>query len=191
MAYMKQGFPWLYDNSSGDIVGVKDPDGSETYFARAPYIGSFYDVSLQPAAANTATVFECDTTDISRGVVMVDNTKITVARTATYNIAFSAQLENSANDERTVSIWLRKQGSNLANSNTMVTIPKKHAGGNSYLVAAWNFFVDLEAGQYAEIMWSVNGTGVDCFYTGTQSSPTRPATPSLIVTVNEVDGQYP
>jgi hypothetical protein len=58
-------------------------------------------------------------------------------------------------------------------------------------VAAWNFFVDLEAGQYAEIMWSVNGTGVDCFYTGTQSSPTRPATPSLIVTVNEVDGQYP
>ena len=191
MAYMKQGFPWLYDNSSGDIVGVKDPDGSETYFSRAPYIGAFYDVSLQPAAADTATVFECDTTDISRGVVMVDNTKITVARTATYNIAFSAQLQNAANEERTVSIWFRKQGSNLANSNTIVTIPRKHAGGNAFFVAAWNVFVDLEAGQYVEILWSVNGSDVSCLYTAAQSSPTRPATPSLIVTVNEVDGQYP
>lgn len=191
MAYMKQGFPWLYDNSSGDIVGVKDPDGSETYFARAPYIGAFYDVSLQAPAVDTAVPLECDTTDISRGVVMVSNSQITVARTATYNIAFSAQFENSSNDERTISLWLRKQGSNVANSNTMLTIPKKHAGGNSYVVGAWNFFVDLEAGQQAQIMWSVNGAGVSVYYAGTQTTPTRPATPSVIITVNEVDGQYP
>ena len=191
MAYMKQGFPWLYDNSSGDIVGVKDPDGSETYFARAPYIGSFYDVSLQAPAVDTAVPLECDTTDISRGVVMVSNSQITVARTATYNIAFSAQFENSSNDERTISLWLRKQGSNVANSNTMLTIPKKHAGGNAYVVGAWNFFVDLEAGQQAQIMWSVNGAGVSVYYAGTQTTPTRPATPSVIITVNEVDGQYP
>ena len=191
MSYMKQGFPWLYDNSSGDIVGVKDPDGSETYFARAPYIGSFYDVSLQAPAVDTAVPLECDTTDISRGVVMVSNSQITVARTATYNIAFSAQFENSSNDERTISLWLRKQGSNVANSNTMLTIPKKHAGGNAYVVGAWNFFVDLEAGQQAQIMWSVNGAGVSVYYAGTQTTPTRPATPSVIITVNEVDGQYP
>jgi len=191
VGFLKQGFPWIYDNASGDIVGVKDPDGSETYFSRAPYIGSFYDVSNQPASANTETLMECDSVDISRGVVMVDNTKITAGRTATYNIAFSAQFTNSGNDEREISIWLAKQGAALANSNTMVTIPKKHAGGNSFLVAAWNFFVDLDQGQYAQIYWSVNGTGVSMAYTGTQTTPTRPATPSLIITVNEVDGQYP
>lgn len=32
MPFMKQGQPWLYDESSGDIVGVKDPDGSERFF---------------------------------------------------------------------------------------------------------------------------------------------------------------
>jgi hypothetical protein len=191
MGFLKQGFPWIYDNASGDIVGVKDPDGSETYFARVPYIGAFVDLSNQTATVNEATAMECDTTEISRGVVMVDNSKITASRTATYNIAFSAQFVNSGNDEREVSIWLSKQGSNIANSNTTVTIPKKHAGGNSFLVAAWNFFVDLDQGQYAQIYWSVNGAGVSIAYAGTQTTPARPATPSVIITVNEVDGQYP
>lgn len=191
MGFLKQGFPWIYDNASGDIVGVKDPDGSETYFSRAPYVGAFVDLSNQTATVNEATAMECDTTEISRGVTMVNNSRITAGRTATYNIAFSAQFANSGNDEREVSIWLSKQGSNVANSNTTVTIPKKHAGGNSFLVAAWNFFVDLDQGQYAQIYWSVNGAGVSIAYAGTQTTPARPATPSVIITVNEVDGQYP
>lgn len=32
MPNMKPNQPWLYDESSGDIVGVKDPDGSERFF---------------------------------------------------------------------------------------------------------------------------------------------------------------
>lgn len=32
-AIQKPGKPWLYDTETGDIIGVKDPDGSEQYFA--------------------------------------------------------------------------------------------------------------------------------------------------------------
>jgi hypothetical protein len=32
MAYMKPGSPFLYNNTTGDIVGVKDADGGETMF---------------------------------------------------------------------------------------------------------------------------------------------------------------
>lgn len=32
--YMKAGQPWLYDSDTGDIVGVKDRDGGETFFGR-------------------------------------------------------------------------------------------------------------------------------------------------------------
>lgn len=35
MTYMKSGSPFLYDEDSGDIVGVKDQDGGETIFLRA------------------------------------------------------------------------------------------------------------------------------------------------------------
>jgi hypothetical protein len=33
MAYLKQGTNFLYDNTTGDIVGIKDADGGEKYFA--------------------------------------------------------------------------------------------------------------------------------------------------------------
>ena len=32
--FMKSGQPWLFDSASGDIVGVKDVDGGETFFIR-------------------------------------------------------------------------------------------------------------------------------------------------------------
>ncbi len=32
MAYMKPGQPWLYDETTGDIVGVKDADGGDSLF---------------------------------------------------------------------------------------------------------------------------------------------------------------
>lgn len=32
--YMKPGQPWLYDETTGDIVGVKDADGGDSFFAR-------------------------------------------------------------------------------------------------------------------------------------------------------------
>lgn len=32
MAYMKSGLPFLYDDTTGDIVGIKDADGSERMF---------------------------------------------------------------------------------------------------------------------------------------------------------------
>lgn len=34
MTYMKSGSPFLYDEDSGDIVGVKDRDGGESFFGR-------------------------------------------------------------------------------------------------------------------------------------------------------------
>jgi len=32
--FMKSGQPWLYDSDSGDIVGARDGDGGDMYFAR-------------------------------------------------------------------------------------------------------------------------------------------------------------
>lgn len=32
--FMKPGLPWLYDETTGDIVGVKDADGGDSFFTR-------------------------------------------------------------------------------------------------------------------------------------------------------------
>jgi hypothetical protein len=184
------GSPWLYDVATGDIVGVKDPDGSEQLFARIPLVGAFHSEAVQTASVNTATALQFATTDISHGITVVGGTQITVPRTAVYNVQFSAQYRNTAGQEATVDIWFRINGANVANSNTRVTIPKQHAGGDGYLVAAWNIFLEMNENQNAQIMWSTPDSDVSIYYTSGLTSPTRPDIPSVIVTVNEVDGSY-
>jgi lysophospholipase L1-like esterase len=53
-AIQKPGKPWLYDAETGDIIGVKDPDGSEQYFATSrepipagavPVVGQFNELT--------------------------------------------------------------------------------------------------------------------------------------------------
>jgi len=189
MPYMKSGTNLLFDNTTGDVVGMRDPDGSDLYFARAPYTGAWFDLSDQPCSANTATAMEFDTKDFAFGISVVSNTRITFPRTSVYNVQFSAQFKNVNNtSEQNISVWLAKGGSNLANTNTELTIPRKHGGGDGLLVAAWNFFVSVNAGEYVEIYWSSPSADVSIEYKAEQVSPARPATPSVILTVSEVDG---
>lgn len=183
---------FLYDDVTNRIVGLKSPDGSELLLMRIPFIGSFLDLTDQSAEVNTATAITFDTTVISSGVSIVADSRITFARKAVYNLAFSAQLVNaSTTDDATVSIWLSKNNSAVANSNSEVTVVKKHAGGDGKLVAAWNFFVDVNEGDYVELYWSTTVAATTIAHQAAQTSPARPATPSVIITVNEVDGSYP
>ena len=188
---LRPGSSFLYDSVTGDIVGVKDADGSELFFMRIPHTGAWVDLSDQTASADTATAMEFDTVVTESGITIVDLSKVTFSRKARYNLQFSAQLVNTGNDESTVSIWLKKNNGNVADSNTDITVPKKHAGDDGKVVAAWNFFLDLEAGDYVELMWSTNAATTSIQHIAARTTPTRPATPSIILTVNEVDGSYP
>lgn len=185
------GSPWLYDADTGDIVGAKDQDGSELLFMRIPHIASFYDTTDQIASANTATAITANTTDISRGISVVSGSRFTVTRKGTYNVQFSAQLLNTDTAEHNISIWLRKNGNDVADSCTDITVPARHGSFNGAEVAAWNFFIDLLAGEYVQLMWSTPSTQVFIDYTAARTAPVRPGTPSVIVTINEIDGSYP
>lgn len=180
-----QGAPWLYDEVTGDIVGVKDPDGSEFYFQRAPYIGLFYDTTDQTDGAG-ATAMSFNTAAIQRGVRIVDGNKIYVDRAGVYNWQISVQLANTHNQAQSFDIWGRKNGVDIPDSNTSYTVPSSHGGAAGRVVPALNFWMELAAGDYVQVMWYVDNPLVRIEYTGVQTSPARPATPSIILTVNEV-----
>lgn len=185
MTRMRSGEPWLYDNVTGDLAGVKDPDGSEFYWQRIPNTGSFHDTTTQVAAAiNTAYPLTLNATDLSRGVTVVDGSKLTVARAGVYSIAFSTQFDRANGGTDAVSIWLRKNGTDFPDSCTDVTISGNANAAKA--VAAWNFFVEAQAGDYFELVWSTPNTDVKILYQAARANPARPAIPSLIVTVNEI-----
>jgi hypothetical protein len=152
-----------------------------------PY-GAFQD-STDQVAANTTTAYAItfNTTDFSNGVTMASGSRITVVDSGIWNLQFSIQLKNTTNDGQDVDIWFRKNGTNIANSNSRFhPPPRKSAGDPSHIIASLNFFVEMAANDYIEIMWRTENTGVSIEHFATSTSPTRPAVPSAIVTMSFV-----
>jgi hypothetical protein len=90
---------------------------------------------------------------------------------------------SSGTDE--VAIWFRKNGFDIAESNTELQVAKQGAFGK--LVAAWNYVDQLNANDYLEIVWASADTTYALLAEPVQISPyAKPATPSIIVTVTQV-----
>ena len=153
----------------------------------APY-GAFQD-STDQVAANTTTAYAVtfNTTDFSNGVTLASGSRLTVADAGIWNCQFSIQVKNTTNDTQDIEIWFRKNGTNIDNSNSKFNLsPRKSSGDPSHLIAAMNFFASMNSTDYIEIMWRVSDVGVSIEHYAAGTSPTRPATPSAIVTMSFV-----
>jgi hypothetical protein len=156
-------------------------------FLNTPH-GAFHDSTDQAAASTTvATAVTFNTTDISNGVTLSNSSRLNVADSGVFNIQFSIQLKNTTNDSHDVDIWFRKNGTNVDNSNSRFhPLARKSTGDPSHMIAALNFFIELDAGDYVEIVYKVDNVNVTLEHFGTSTSPTRPAVPSAIVTMSFV-----
>ena len=161
-------------------IGPTGPQGDPGDFGG---YGSFLDLQTQTntSPGNPVPIL-LRTTDLSSGVGVVDDTKVTVNEAGVYNIAFSAQISKTDSGTDTVYIWLRINGVDLPDSNTVLVL----IGGGAKQVAAWNFVVPLGAGQQATLMWASLDANARILYEDDTTTPYGPAIPSLIVTVNQV-----
>ena len=172
-------------NGLGQVT-VSSTGGGGGYNTATGSYGSFYDTTTQTnPVANINRSMSLNTTDISNGVSISGstspyNTYIKTTNAGVYNIQFSAQLEKtSLGGTSTTYIWLRKNGGDLIETNTIVELSQNGKG-----VAAWNWFVNAAANDYYQIMWSSNATDIQL----AASTPAYgPTVPSVIVTANRVD----
>jgi hypothetical protein len=143
--------------------------------------GVFFDTTTQTAAAiNTAYPITFNTTDITDGVYIgTPTSRIYVDRINTYNFQFSAQLNKATATSRHVYIWYRVNGVNAANSAGKVNL----SGNDAAVIAAWNYVLKLNAGDYFELVWSTDDTG--CKLEAFGASAPVPAIPSVILTVTD------
>jgi len=157
--------------------------GSDT----VPY-GAFQDTTDQTAASTTAAyAITFNTTDFSNGVYLSNSSRLNVRNTGLYNLEFSIQFKNTTNDSQDAEVWFRKNGTDIAASNSRFGLaPRRSAGDPSHIIGALNFYVELVAGDYVELMWKVSDTSVSIEHYAAGTSPTRPATPSVITTMSYV-----
>jgi hypothetical protein len=171
---------------SRDSVIILVPVSAAAEADSAPY-GSFQSLVDQTAAsANTAYAITYDTTDFSNGITVASSSRVTVKNYGIYNFQTSIQFTNTDSQEHAVSVWFRKNGTNIVNSNTQLSIIARHGSINGSCVFAVNFYFELQANDYIEMMWSTTSTAVKLDYLAAQSTPTRPATPSVIATMQYV-----
>jgi hypothetical protein len=131
-------------------------------------------------AAATAVTFNTDLT--GTGISVVSSTQVTFTAAGTYMLSPSIQLSNSAAADHDVTIWFRKNGTNIANSATILTVPKTGDGGTA--VFSLSFFDTVTAGQYIEIMWLPENIAVTIEHTAIGAI--APAIPSVICPVMRI-----
>ena len=97
-------------------------------------------------------------------------------------VGVSALIDVSALPAATFDLWLKKNGVNIADSNTQVGI----ASGTTTQTLALSYILELSPGDYFEFFYHGSTTAVRIVYIAAGASPTRPASPSIIVTVAKI-----
>jgi len=173
----------LLDKVSKDVEGLQMlPPPRE--FKRSRY-GSFYDTTTQTATViNTAKAITFNTTDLSRGVYIGSPTsRVYVDTDGIYNFQTSIQLDSTVATAEVFYLWFRLNGVDVTNSASQVRVQ----GNNAEIFVALNYFFDLKAGDYVELMFSVSNLGVQLLASGAVAP--HPGIPSIILTVsNNIGG---
>ena len=181
-ADLQENYVWLGDSNSRSQPVSLDTLAASGSLIKKSY-GSFYDTTSQTASlADTIYTVTHNSTDLSNGVSIVNGSRITISETGTYTIISTHQYVHSTGGVVTITGWLRKNGVDVDYSGTDLRLK----GNGDKDLYAINYFVEAEAGDYYELMWSANGTDTFIVATPARTSPTRPAVPSVITTVNKV-----
>jgi hypothetical protein len=136
----------------------------------------------QTGSTSTATAITMNTGTTGVGITVNASTQITFTDAGTYMLSPSFQFANSAASDYTVTVWLRKNGTNIASSATISSVPKVADGGVHNASFTWNETVT--AGQYIEIMFLVQNTAVTL--DATVAGAVAPAIPSVICPVTRI-----
>lgn len=131
-------------------------------------------------SAATAVTFNSGTS--GTGINVVTSTQITFTDAGTYMVAPNLQFKNTDTVDNDVTIWLRKNGTNIANSATIITVPKAADGGNAFFQIL--YYDTVTAGQYIEVMWLPENVAVTIDYTA--AGAIAPAIPSAIVCAERI-----
>lgn len=171
---------------SADSLILLIPASAAAYADSAPY-GAFQDFTDQSiASTTTAYPMTLNTTDYSNGVYLSNGSRMNVRNYGIYNLQWSGQFQNSDTVLQDATIWLRKNGTDVTGSSGLVSVPNSHGGTDGHIIYAWNYLIELQAGDYLELVWSATSTQVSMQTYASGSSPTRPSAASLITTVTYV-----
>lgn len=151
-------------------------------FLSSPH-ATFYDTTDQFASAPlTPTYVKFDSEYLTNSVYKdrTDITRIYVTHAGIYNFQFSLQLAQSSASAKYFYLWFARNGVNAPFSGNQVVL----AGSPSDTIITLNYFVEMQPGDYFQLVWMVSDITVHIANIALPSP--APQSPSAILTVNFV-----
>jgi len=125
----------------------------------------------------------------SNGITVESGSRIKVPCAGQYLVTFTLQVTNRSNTAAEFEVWAKDTGVNYPLSNTRFDVPgRKSASIWSHIVPAITgiFTVDDPTNDYLQVAWWSDNLNVFIQNYAAGTSPTRPAIPSVILTINFV-----
>ena len=144
--------------------------------------GSFDATADQTLAAiDTATAITLNNTLSSNGISRgTPTSRLVVEQAGFYNLAASLQLTSNSSSAKNVYFWLRKNGSNVADSTRVITV---NINGGLVPISL-NYTVSLQATDYVELYWAADSTAV--ILDARAATAFAPAAPAVLVAMTQV-----
>ena len=125
----------------------------------------------------------------SNGITVESGSRIKVPCAGQDLVTFTLQVTNRDNAIHEFEVWAKDTGVNYPLSNTRFDVPARKGAGNwGHAVPAITgiFTVNDPTNDYLEIAWWADSLNVYLEHYAAGTSPTRPAIPSVILTINFV-----
>ena len=170
----------FFNRVVGTLNSLLGEDGGR--FLSSPH-ATFYDTTDQFASApNTPTYVHFNSEYLTNSVYKdrTDDTRIYVTHAGIYNFAFSLQLSQSSASAKYFYVWFARNGVTAPFSGTQIVV----SGSPAEVVVALNFFVEMQPGDYFQLVWMVSDINLHIAHIDLPAP--APDSPSVILTVNFV-----
>jgi hypothetical protein len=146
------------------------------------YYGEFTKTTDQtPASTNTAYALTFDNTEIAEGIsIGSPASRIVVVQSGLYQFDATVQIGSSSSSAKTVWLWFRKNGTDVANSARLVTININ----NGYTAVSMSEFFSLAANDRIEIMFAADNTAITV--DNVAATAFAPAAPAVVLAVSQI-----
>jgi hypothetical protein len=152
-----------------------------------PYAMLMSDQDQTNSGATSENLLSYNQIVVRNGVTVEDGTKIRFPYAGQYLVTFSLQVVNKDNVVREFEVWAKNSGTNYPLSNSRIDVPaRKSVGVWGHALPAVSGIFSVQQDEYLEIAWWGETTDVQLEAFGTNTNPTRPAIPSVILTISFV-----
>lgn len=172
------------DNTLAAVLGT---NGAQ--YLQSPHAMLMSTQDQASAGITSENIVTYNTPVIEQGIEVRSGSEIWFDAPGQYLVTFSLQFTNRGNAAQEIEVWAKQDGVNFPLSNTRFDIAaRKSVSVWAHAVATVTgiFTVTDPSATYLRLAWWSDGAGVFLEHYPEGTSPTRPAIPSVIVTVNLV-----